>query len=219
MRYTVLFFFTATLAAQDHIVSVGFKAGVPITNASSGFTSFITTTGVSTSDTGRWTLGPNVEVRIYHGLSIEVDALYRSYRTTSAFVFTGTLDPNSSNNIQLFSTFKNETHVWDVPALLKYRFTTGTWRPFVDAGYQWSFSSSDGASFLTCLSDSDACSGIPFQFGTLSSSGTNVTRGPVVGVGLEFKVGKIKIAPEVRYSHPNRAPNVNQVTVLAGFTF
>ncbi|HLJ44820.1 MAG TPA: outer membrane beta-barrel protein [Bryobacteraceae bacterium] len=218
MRYTVLLLFAAALAAQENIVSVGFKAGVPATNASSGFTGFITTTGVSTSNTGRWTLGPTVEVRIYHGLSIEVDALYRSYKSASAYLYTGQFLPDSST-VQFFSTYKSETHVWDVPALLKYRFTTGRWRPFIDAGYQWSFSSSDGASFLTCLSGSDACSGMPFQFGSFSSSGTNIARGPVVGVGLEFKVGKIKIAPEVRYAHPNHAPNVNQLTVLAGFTF
>jgi hypothetical protein len=41
----------------------------------------------------------------------------------------------------------------------------------------------------------------------------------VVGVGVEFKMGKIKVAPEIRYTHPSNARNVNQVTVLAGFTF
>ncbi len=219
MRYTVLFFFASALLAQDNIVSVGFKAGVPASSAFPYSSNFVTPNGVSTVDTGRWTIGPTVEVRLYRGLSIEVDALYHSYRNTSAFLFSDIMISDGSS-LQLFSTYKNETRIWDVPALLKYRFTTGRWRPFVDAGYQWSFSSSDATSFSSCLSGSTACGAAPFYFGPSSSySSTNIARGPVVGVGLEFKVGKIKVGPEVRYSHPSRSNNVNQVTILAGFTF
>jgi hypothetical protein len=37
-------------------------------------------------------------------------------------------------------------------------------------------------------------------------------------VGIEFKYGRLKIAPEGRYMHLDR-PGVNEVTVMAGFTF
>jgi hypothetical protein len=43
-------------------------------------------------------------------------------------------------------------------------------------------------------------------------------RGPAAGVGLEFKYGRLRIAPEVRYTRLDR-PNANEVTVMAGFTF
>jgi hypothetical protein len=43
-------------------------------------------------------------------------------------------------------------------------------------------------------------------------------QGPAAGVGIEFKFGKVKISPEVRYTKLTR-PNANEVTVLAGFTF
>ena len=40
--------------------------------------------------------------------------------------------------------------------------------------------------------------------------------GPVLGTGLEFSGGRMKIAPEVRFSH-HKDPNRNQVTALVGF--
>ena len=174
---------------------------------------------VTSADTGRWTVGPTAEVKIYRRFSLELDALYRSYRNTSVFVFSGPLTPGG-DTVQFESAAKNETHVWDLPVLLKYRFTAGRWRPFLDAGYQWSFSSSDVRSNLTCLSGPNTCSGVPLPFGPSSgTTSTDVARGPAAGAGVEIKVGKFKLAPEVRYTHLSNAPNANQVTVLAGFTF
>jgi hypothetical protein len=219
MRSTILFFFAAALMAQDPIVSAGFKAGIPASSAVSNFGNFITPVSVSSVDTGRWTLGPTFELRLYRGFSLEVDALYRSYRNTGAVTINQIFIPGG-DSLQLFNTFKSDTRVWDLPLLLKYRFLTGRWRPFLDAGYSWSFSSSDTTSFFTCQSGASACAASPFKFGSFTgSTGNNVARGPVVGVGVEFKVGKIKVAPEIRYTHPSNARNVNQVTVLAGFTF
>ncbi|MCZ2153208.1 MAG: porin family protein [Bryobacterales bacterium] len=43
-------------------------------------------------------------------------------------------------------------------------------------------------------------------------------RGPVVGVGLEFKFWKMNVAPEIRYSRIDN-PNTDQATILVGFTF
>ena len=63
---------------------------------------------------------------------------------------------------------------WEFPALAKYRFRWRSWRPFLEAG----------ATFRTA--------------GNLN--GTNPSHyGVTVGAGAETRLGKFRIAPEVRY--------------------
>ena len=63
---------------------------------------------------------------------------------------------------------------FEFPVLAKYRFQGGSWRPFLEGG----------ASFRTA--------------GNLN--GRNPSRyGAVVGAGVETRVGRLRIAPEVRY--------------------
>jgi hypothetical protein len=221
MRPIILLILAAAVAPAQ-IVSVGVKAGVPATAALPYYGSSDT----SLLDTGRWTIGPTVEVRLLYGFSFEADALYRAYRVQESFALSGFILPATSSQTgvtypPIFSTFHSDTKVWDFPFLLKYRFGKRSMRPFVDAGYTWSHSSSDETSSLTCLGSADACtsSGLSAYFHSFSH--TNFTRtqgGPTAGAGMEFKLGKFKLAPEVRYTR-FIDPRVNQVTVLAGFTF
>ena len=210
-------FFAAALTASGQRFSFGAKAGVPVTSAYS-----YDSAPYSIVDTGRWTVGPTAEVRLLGDLSFEFDALFRGYRQQSAYGFSGTVlsGPNTTE-VSIFSSSRQNAKEWDFPLLLKYRFHAGPVRPFVDAGFEWAHVSSDLTYTVSCLSPADVCT--PSGLGTYLHSPMSYTssvnrRGPVAGLGVEFKYRRLKIAPEVRYSRLTR-PTANDVTVLVGFTF
>ena len=209
MRYTISLFFAAALVAPAQVVSFGIKAGVPITQASPH------RFADAAIDTGRWMVGPTVEVRLVHNFSIEADALYHSYSSQNQSSFT---DPDYG---LMFSSIQSNTKAWDLPLLLKYRFLSGNWRPFVDGGYAVSYESNDVTSILTCYTSGSLCNAsTKYQgLGSPSTYGdSRFRRGPSAGAGVEFRFGKVKIAPEIRYIRIDN-PNTNQATVMVGFSF
>jgi hypothetical protein len=217
MRRLILpLFFAAALIAPAQRFSFGVKAGAPVTDAlPDGGSPY------SVVDTGRWTVGPTAEVRLFSHLSFEADALYRGYRSLSSggsFILAGT---STVQTVPVSASFLQNAKEWDFPLLLKYHFQAGTMHPFVDAGFEFAHASSDFTNSFSCLAGPDTCSaeGVGSYVTSQYSYSSNVNRkGPAAGVGMEFKVGKVKISPEVRYTKLTR-PNANEVTVLAGFTF
>lgn len=210
MRLTSLSFVLAALTAQAQIISFGVKAGAPLTDAHPHHFA-----DNSTIDTGRWTVGPTIEFRLIRGFSIEFDALYRGYKSTSAYLFT---DPAAGI---LSSWHHVDTKAWDLPLLLKYRFAAGRLRPFLSGGYSATHESSDVTWSLNCLEDAAACGALT-TYPTLGTDRTEqdsrFRRGPVAALGIEFKYRRITIVPEIRYSRLNN-PNTNQATVLLGVLF
>ena len=187
-------------AMPAQILSFGVKGGIPVTRAlpyhSSG----------QDIHTGRWTVGPTAEFHLPARLSIEIDGLYRSYHLNETM-----LGNQGDSNVLL--TFKQEVRAWDFPLLLKYRFTQGQVRPFVNAGFQLTHESSDFTA--TCEGGSGACTALLFRPSIADS--LNRT-GPVAGAGLGIPFHKVELSPEVRYTRLNK-PGTNQVTVLFGVTF
>jgi hypothetical protein len=209
-------FFAAALAAPAQRLSFGVKAGAPVTAASP-----YENAPYSLVDTGRWTVGPTVELRLIAGLSFEFDALYRGFRRQDSAAF-AIIPPGFSeiSNPAIYSTSRQDAKEWDFPLLLKYRFQAGALRPFADAGAVFAHQTSDFTSTFQCLGTPDNCAAsfAPYSFRRSSYTGTVNRRGAAGGVGVEFKYHRIRIAPEVRYMHLDR-PGMNEVTVLAGFTF
>jgi hypothetical protein len=214
MRY-ILFAPLATcglFAQSDHLLSpsVGFKLGSPLNDPSSRTSLF------SSYTQGRWTGGPTVELNLSHGFSVEFDALYRNYRTNSSYSFRSgpDLNPYIVENLA-------KANVWDLPLLLKKRFTVGSLRPFISAGYQWSNERSTTSFSYICAGPQGSCStpGYPvLGFGQTKSS--TLVEGPVAGAGIEFKTRYGRISPEVRFSRPTDAyPRDNRLTGLVGFTW
>ncbi|MFL6448843.1 MAG: hypothetical protein ACJ746_14320 [Bryobacteraceae bacterium] len=69
----------------------------------------------------RYIVGPTAEVHLPLGLSVEVDALYRSLNYTGSSINLG--------------SFSNDGSDWQFPLLAKYQFREGVIvHPFVDAG-------------------------------------------------------------------------------------
>src|SRR5437016_3905647 len=133
-RLLLLIALLSPFAGVAQTVSLGLKAGIPVTEAletanfDSGPADIFRTQINYTSRAKRYTIGPAVEVSLPLGLALEFDALYKR------------LDYNFSSGVRNpFGTFHQEQHNivsrWDLPLLLKYRVRTfGSLTPNVSAG-------------------------------------------------------------------------------------
>jgi hypothetical protein len=160
--------------------------------------------------------GPSLDVRIVKGLAFETGFLYqRLGGGYDNFTFLG-----PANAI----TFGSQTvrgSALEIPFLAKYRFLSERrrWRPFLLAGPSVRRTSIKTSSFQ--ISTVSGSSG-----GTSSAVNTKSTQwnvDPSVGVGMDARVGRAHIEPEVRYSYWNAgkmdAVRKNQVNFLVGLRF
>lgn len=148
---------------------------------------------------GRYTVGPTVQLGLPLRFRLEVDALYRPMsiqsQTLAGFVLGAS--PVTTNGSQ-----------WRIPVLLQYRLTSPLLKPFVEAGYLYDHA---GINPLT------SPSGI-----SISSLSRN---GFILGAGLDFKVPfLLRVSPELRYTHEPGAGTGslltnNQAEVLIGIRF
>ncbi len=79
----------------------------------------------STSWLGRFVVGPMVEVDVLRRLSIEFNAINRSFRSNLRIPL---------GNGQTFERSYSHGYPWEFPVFAKYRLSTGSVRPFVAAG-------------------------------------------------------------------------------------
>ena len=202
--------FAALLHGQEEgsqIVSIGVRAGVPITDA---FETFRGNEARYFTNTKRYLIGPTVEFHLPWRLSIAVDALYKrigyEFQQTSPDVVNARTVANS----------------WEFPARLKWEVIPGPIRPFVGVGASVRHITGirqvrNLANVVTEIND-------PPEFNKRNDVGF------VFGGGLAFKLGRVRIAPEFRYvrwgSEAFRDPartllrtNRNQGDFLLGFTF
>jgi hypothetical protein len=187
MRILFPFFLTA-LAAQAQVVSFGIVAGVPVTPALSGFDNFN-----ASIDTGRWTVGPSVELHLYRGFSFDTGMLFRGYSTKTAFLFEG------DGTAIVYSTHTTARD-FDFPLLLKYRFLSGPRRPFVEGGVVWTHESVDRIYAVSSSILPGATISQPPTTTTSDSPAPMTLFGVAAGVGAEFKYRKLRIAPEFRFT-------------------
>jgi len=197
---------SSSVLAQS--VSFGVKAGVPITDA---FQTFQGNQRSYFTNTKRYLIGPTVQVNLPGRFAIEVDALYKrmGYQYEQA-------PPNS-----VYA--KTVANSWEFPLLVKWAILPGPVRPFVDAGA--SFRNISGINQFRSIANNTGIS-------TNNASEFNKRNdiGLVFGGGVEFKLGRVRISPELRYtrwgSENFRDPafsllrtNRNQGDFLLGFIF
>ena len=216
MRFAISILFAAALAAPAQIVSFGAKGGVPLTIAP--FDQFGISRFGSQIQSSRWTVGPTVELHLKAGFSFEVDVLYREYRSSSRdhYRFGDELSP-------IMRSQQEHVTVWDIPFLLKYRFGERDTRPFFNIGISLTHESRDRSVLSSCQGPADSC--FPSEFGPppeadqfFQFKDSRTRPGGVLGAGVEFRRGRIKFSPEIRYTRLTR-PGGNQVAVLFGITF
>ncbi|MEO8100401.1 MAG: porin family protein [Acidobacteriota bacterium] len=205
-----LSFLTPTALFAGDVISIGVKGGIPITDAVD--TARGNNAGYTTN-TKRYLVGPTVEFHLPLRFSIEFDAIYKrlgyQYDATGPYVYSKTV-----------------ANTWEFPALVKFEILPGPVRPFVDAGV--SFRNLSGVKQIR-----QTISGVTFNRVELNSAAEFNKRndvGGTAGFGVAFKLGPVRISPEVRYtrwgSETLRDPinallrtNRNQGDFLIGLTF
>jgi opacity protein-like surface antigen len=206
--------FLSAAAAFSQPFAYGVKGGMPMTDfldvARAGNINASTTTN-------RYIVGVTGEARLPFGLGVEVDILYRHFSYNSSGGV-GNLTTNLTN-------IDTTSGAWEFPILAKYRFKGKIIRPFVDGGVAW-----DKLSGLTQTVQSVVASVTSSK--TTSSPAelaNDTTRGYVLGGGVDIKVLKLHISPEVRLTRwgakhfidPTGLVNSkqNQAEFIVGLTF
>jgi opacity protein-like surface antigen len=211
MRPLFLLLFGA-VSAWAQLFSYGVRAGVPLNNfldaAQSQQFAF-------NANTNRYIVGPTAELHLPFGLGVEFDILYRRFDYHGSVIH-GDVGTNSSTT----------SSAWEFPLLAKYRFPMKIVHPFVDAGVSW-----DKLSGLTKTITRATANVIT---GTTTTSNpaelnTTATRGFVMGAGLDVKLLRVHLLPEIRFTRwgaehfidPNGLlhSNLNQGEFLLGITF
>jgi hypothetical protein len=95
---------------------------------------------------------------------------------------------------------------WDFPMMMKYRFQAGRLRPFLEGGYSLSYESTEA-----------------FGGGGVHVTDYRYDTGPVTGVGVEFKRGRLRFEPELRFTLQYQAgvsgANGVLITPMVGLRF
>jgi len=159
----------------------------------------------ATSVSKRYVVGPALDIGLPFGLGVEVDALYRREGFQSSF----------SNSIY------ERANSWEFPMLLKYKLPFPLAKPFVEAGYAPRVIHGSISYLNTAVSP-------PVPLST-SSEHWPASQGLVVGGGVQFAVGRLRVSPGLRYTHWNNTPitvvihdgpswesTQNQVDILVG---
>ncbi len=208
MSKVTLAFLLLSGSAFSQPVSFGVKAGVPITDA---FETVQGNQGSYFTNTKRYLVGPTIQFNLPARFSIEFDALYRrlGYQYEQPF-------PNT-----VYA--KTVANSWEFPMLVKWAILPGPVRPFIDGG-----ASIRHISGLRQFRSVANAAGVEINNATEFNKRNDI--GFVFGGGVEFKVGVLRISPELRYtrwgSENFRDPinsllrtNRNQGDFMIGLTF
>ncbi len=172
---------TATILSNPAIVwsqaaSFGLTAGVPLNDR-------ISAAEGQTAATGRFSFGPSMRVGLPRGFGIDVELLYK----WSHFGFASI--PESA-----------VVHRLEFPLLLCYRFSRSPGHPWLHAGMSFNrVIAINGAALCARneLGEESYCIGGR----TAAVLRHRHTHGPVLGAGMEFAWGRVRIAPELRITH------------------
>ena len=172
---------------------------------------FGVTGGAAANDAYRWQtdegrkylVGPSVEVRLPAGFAVELDALYRRVGASSVFLEVD----------QTLTAERRRGNSWEFPLLGKYYFRrkSATWQPFVSTGY--AFRKTWWYSEIASLSSPSRNYSFHYD--------TPVEVGAVVGAGVRYRVGRVLLTPQVRYSRWSGDTRTmpNQASLLLGIHF
>jgi hypothetical protein len=121
MLRLVLLILAAALTAFPRGLSFGLKAGYPFKDV---FNNRSTPAALISPASGRFTIGPVLELHLPLRTSVEFDVLYRPAEFRSQPLAGGALSKITAGE-------------WRFPLLLKYRFSEGLVTPFLGGGVSW----------------------------------------------------------------------------------
>jgi hypothetical protein len=133
-----------------------------------------------------------VELRLPWNLAVEVDALYhRNGFLTGNSNFAGSIVESERANS------------WEFPMLFKYKLAVPKVKPFVEVGLAprtISGTISESGFAVDIMTDQRT------PFSRVVRTNWNGSFGIVTGGGVQFGVGRLRLSPEVRYTHWTSAP-------------
>jgi len=197
-------------AALAQPFSAGLKAGLPLMD-------FLTDVqNGSTTATSRYLFGPEVEVRLPLGLSVEFDAIYRRFSCTGfAGPGNGVTGTGSSGN-------------WEFPLVAKYKFPSKIVRPYVEAGVAWDTLTGLKNTVTENLCGPPTANPVCNVVATPPAATSKGTMGVVIGGGVDIHAIVIHVSPEIRFTRWSQEyfnlsgvlnSGKNQAEFLVGFTF
>lgn len=202
MRYLcVLFLACCACAAQA--VSVGAIGGGRVTDDVSSYTGRATELPQSRF----YDVGAQVEIGLNHGFAVEVDALYHRLGFFSAF----------SETTSYFTRHERDNS-WEFPVLLKYKLRLWAPNPLVEAGVApRTISGRD----VNTVQDTYIVIGPPST--AISPVGYSPGAGFIAGGGLQFNLGHLSLAPQLRYTRwattQFSGATQNQLDLLVGISW
>lgn len=171
----------------------------------------------------RYTFGPMVQVGLPFRLGVEVDALYQR------------AGERVRNCVLTFCGFSRaRANVFEFPILVNYRLRSGPVAPYVTGGYSFRhIGRASGTSLSWRTGRLAPNEDVDFNIHqSQSSRPAENTGGVVVGGGLRFAAGFVKLAPELRYTRWSSrywetfgshgfftGSNKNEIEVLFGVAF
>ena len=210
----------ASSAFAQHI-SVGIKAGVPLTGLlrtedASGRCCYDVPT-----QTRPYTIGPVVDIGLPLGFGVEFGALYKRFdQQALAVTTTGyfMIDEENGYPIQQRAGISAVGHSWEFPVAVQYRFFKSAIRPYVEGGVSLNRLSN----VYSFQNVSINFRQLPFTYAPLRRSFTQA--GPLFGMGVDVKLHRIHVTPGLRYTHyielrAGESGHNKVVDFLVGFTF
>lgn len=205
-------FFLFSLAAaafpvSGQSLSIGALGGVRVTNDFGGY--------LITSESRPYLVGPMVGFSLPLGFGIEFDALYQrtGYRADLGSCCASTFERERQN-------------VWEFPLLVQYRIPNRVFKPFVEVGWAPRIGTS-GSVFDIVVN-----SVVHTSYSIRTNTTWPTTYGVVAGGGVEINFGRLRLTPEVRYTHwnqpaivlmypenPNYPSSQNEMNILMGISW
>jgi opacity protein-like surface antigen len=137
-----------------------------------------------TFNTKRYIVGPTADVSLPLGLSFEADALYTRLDYDSTVM-----------GVDTFTRSATKANSWEFPLLLKKGFSAAALKPYGDIGF--ALRHVGGTSHIVNTVFPSRVFSVTTTPPELIHDWTN---GFVVGGGIEFRAGPLRLTPELRYT-------------------
>jgi hypothetical protein len=168
-------------------IEVGVRGGIPFTNA---FQSQLSPTSTSTytSDRFRYTVGPTIRTVLAEHFAVQVDALYTHSRWDRLTA------PGYYGDVLTTSAHFDR---WDFPVLASVE-SSGRTRAFIGGGVAFRYTTGTLRHTHYAPDGTVSTVSIPTRGTTGGSDGKPLSI--VVNTGLRWRVSRISLEPELRYS-------------------
>ena len=207
-------------APSDEIenrVSIGIKAGVPLTDFVKPYLSYQV-------DTKRYVIGPVVDFRIWRNWSIETGAMHkRVYQQAQVtYVIVPATDEEGTNGVLGHYGVSAVGRSWEFPAAGQYHFSWHEIRPYAEGGLSYNHLTSMFRPSTLFVDPQGPPARQPIsRTGFLLGAGAGITLHSIhVTPGLRYtryKEHAVTVQKGLPFEFP--LPSSNSVDFLVGFTF